>query len=202
MMEHIWKIVLLIVLFAVIPRWLWGQGTKTKIALLKGEGIAPVSSVFWREAIEYCNKNLHVDLAVKPVEITLGSGDIFGYPYVFLAAEDDGPFTFLQSELFQEYLLVGGFLHIHGSEDLSRIFLREIGKIFPEAMYTGFSEDRLDLFSLPPSSRREGNNGQDVGRTWGMMKEGRLLVLFTSDSLNIGSPAVVASVLSYVFREK
>lgn len=37
-MEHIWKIILVVVLFLVVPRWLWGQETKTKLALLKYKG--------------------------------------------------------------------------------------------------------------------------------------------------------------------
>ena len=34
-MENILKIILIITLFLIMPRWLWGQETKTKIALLK-----------------------------------------------------------------------------------------------------------------------------------------------------------------------
>ena len=33
-MEHLWKVVFLIVLFVFVPRWLWSQETKTKLALL------------------------------------------------------------------------------------------------------------------------------------------------------------------------
>lgn len=199
-MEHIWKIVLLIVLFVTIPRWLWGQGTKTKIALLKGKGMAAANPLFWRETIRYCNKNLHLSLAAKPVEITPDDEDIFGYPYVFLAVEEDSSFMLLQTTLFQEYLLAGGILHINGGEELSEVSLREIGKILPDAVYTDFSGDPSGLFSLPPSFRREGNNGQ--GTCWGLMKEGRLTVLFTSHPLIVGEPGVVADTLSYVFREE
>ena len=199
-MEHIWKIVLLIVLFATIPRWLWGQGAKTKIALLKGKGMAAANPLFWRETIRYCNKNQHLSLAAKPVEITPGDEDIFGYPYVFLAAESASPFTLLQTALFQEYLLAGGFLHINGNEELSEVSLREIGKILPDAVYTDFSGAPSGLLSLPPSFRRAGKNGQST--CWGLMKEGRLRVLFTSGPLIVGEPGVVTDVLAYVFREE
>ena len=37
-MEHLWKVVFLIVLFVFVPRWLWSQETKTKLALLKYKG--------------------------------------------------------------------------------------------------------------------------------------------------------------------
>ena len=199
-MEHIWKIVLLIVLFITIPRWLWGQGTKTKIALLKGKGMAAANPLFWRETIRYCNKNLHLSLADKPVEITADDEDIFGYPYVFLAAEEDSSFMLLQTALFLEYLLAGGFLHINGDKKLSKVSLREIGKILPDAVYMDFSGDPSGLLSLPPSFRRAGKKEQ--GACWGLMNEGRRMVLFTSGPLIVGEPGVVADVLAYVFREE
>lgn len=37
-MENFLKIALIVLVFAVVPRWLWGQDTKTKIALLKYKG--------------------------------------------------------------------------------------------------------------------------------------------------------------------
>ena len=37
-MEHLWKVVFLIDLFVFVPRWLWSQETKTKLALLKYKG--------------------------------------------------------------------------------------------------------------------------------------------------------------------
>lgn len=199
-MEHIWKIVLLIVLFVTIPRWLWGQGTKTKIALLKGKGMAAANPLFWRETIRYCNKNLHLSLADKPVEITADDEDIFGYPYVFVAAEEGSSFMLLQTALFLEYLLAGGFLHINGDKKLSEVSLREIGKILPDAVYTDFSGDPSGLLSLPPSFRLSGKKEQ--GACWGLMKEGRLRVLFTSGPLIVGEPGAVADVLAYVFREE
>ena len=106
----------------------------------------------------------------------------------------------LQTALFLEYLLAGGFLHINGDKKLSEVSLREIGKILPDAVYMDFSGDPSGLLSLPPSFRRAGKKEQ--GACWGLMKEGRLMVLFTSGPLIVGEPGVVADVLAYVFREE
>ena len=59
-MEHLWKVVFLIVLFVFVPRWLWSQETKTKLALLKykGGGDWYANPTSLPNLIRFCNDKL------------------------------------------------------------------------------------------------------------------------------------------------
>ena len=85
-MEHLWKVVFLIVLFVFVPRWLWSQETKTKLALLKykGGGDWYANPTSLPNLIRFCNDKLGTDLAKEPATVEPGSRDIFNYPYVHM----------------------------------------------------------------------------------------------------------------------
>ena len=55
----------LIVLFVFVPRWLWSQETKTKLALLKykGGGDWYANPTSLPNLIRFCNDKLGTDLA-------------------------------------------------------------------------------------------------------------------------------------------
>lgn len=70
-MEHLVKIVLIVALFILIPRWIWGQETKVKIALLKykGGGDWYANPTALPNLIKFCNENLGTDLAKEPATV-------------------------------------------------------------------------------------------------------------------------------------
>ncbi len=94
-MEHLWKVVFLIVLFVFVPRWLWSQETKTKLALLKykGGGDWYANPTSLPNLIRFCNDKLGTDLAKEPATVEPGSRDIFNYPYVHMTGHGNVVFT-------------------------------------------------------------------------------------------------------------
>ena len=85
-MENVLKILLLVALFVIVPRWMWGQDTKVKIALLKykGGGDWYANPTSLPNLIRFCNKNLQTNLAAEPVTVEPGNRDIFNYPFVHM----------------------------------------------------------------------------------------------------------------------
>lgn len=110
-MEHLWKVVFLIVLFVFVPRWLWSQETKTKLALLKykGGGDWYANPTSLPNLIRFCNDKLGTDLAKEPATVEPGSRDIFNYPYVHMTGHGNVVFTEVEAHNLREYLLGGGF---------------------------------------------------------------------------------------------
>ena len=133
-MEHLWKIVVLIVLFVMIPRWLWSQETKTKLALLKykGGGDWYANPTSLPNLIRFCNENLQTDLAKEPATVEPASRDIFNYPYIHMTGHGNIVFTEVEAQNLREYLLAGGFLHADDNYGLADAFRREMKKVFPE----------------------------------------------------------------------
>ena len=186
-MEHIWKIVLLVVLFVFVPRWLWSQDTKVKIALLKykGGGDWYANPTSLPNLIRFCNENLNTDLAKEPAVVEPGNRDIFNYPYVHLTGHGNIVFTPVEAENLRKYLLGGGFLHADDNYGLEPSFRREMQKVFPDDEWIELPwehpifHQRYDFSQgLPKIHEHDAKRPQ----AFGIVKEGRLVVLFTFET--------------------
>ncbi len=186
-MEHIWKIILVVVLFLVVPRWLWGQETKTKLALLKykGGGDWYANPTALPNLIKFCNENLKTNLAAEPVNVEPGSRDIFNYPFVHMTGHGNVVFTPVEAQNLRDYLLAGGFLHADDNYGLAAAFRREMKKVFPEDEFVELPwehpvfHQKYDFSQgLPKIHEHDAKRPQALG----IIKEGRLVVLFTFES--------------------
>lgn len=186
-MEHIWKIVLLVALFLLVPRWLWSQDTKIRIALLKykGGGDWYANPTALPNLIRFCNENLNTDLAKEPATVEPGSRDIFNYPYVHVTGHGNIVFTPAEAQNLREYLLGGGFLHVDDNYGLEAAFRREMKKVFPEDELVEIPwehplfHQKYDFATgLPKIHEHDAKRPQ----AFGIVKEGRLVVLFTYET--------------------
>lgn len=186
-MEHIWKIVLLVALFVLVPRWLWSQDTKIRIALLKykGGGDWYANPTALPNLIRFCNENLNTDLAKEPATVEPGNRDIFNYPYVHVTGHGNIVFTPAEAQNLREYLLGGGFLHADDNYGLEAAFRREMKKVFPEDELVEIPwehplfHQKYDFArGLPKIHEHDAKRPQ----AFGIVKEGRLLVLFTYET--------------------
>ena len=186
-MENILKIILIITLFLIMPRWLWGQETKTKIALLKykGGGDWYANPTALPNLIQFCNDNLKTDLAKQAATVEPGSRDIFNYPYIHMTGHGNVVFTPIEAQNLQEYLLAGGFLHVDDNYGLAPSFRREIKKVFPEEElmeipwdHPIFHQKYKFTQGLPKIHEHDGKRPQALG----IVKDGRLVVLFTFET--------------------
>lgn len=186
-MEHIWKIILVVVLFLVVQRWLWGQETKTKLALLKykGGGDWYANPTALPNLIKFCNENLKTNLAAEPVNVEPGSRDIFNYPFVHMTGHGNVVFTPVEAQNLRDYLLAGGFLHADDNYGLAAAFRREMKKVFPEDEFVELPwehpvfHQKYDFSQgLPKIHEHDAKRPQALG----IIKEGRLVVLFTFET--------------------
>lgn len=186
-MEHIWKIVLLVALFVFIPRWMWGQETKTKLALLKykGGGDWYANPTALPNLIRFCNENLETDLAKEPATVEPGSRDIFNFPYVHMTGHGNVVFTTAEAENLRNYLLGGGFLHADDNYGMEAAFRREMKKVFPDDELVEipwehpiFRQKYKFPEGLPKIHEHDGKRPQ----AFGIIKDGRLVVLFTYET--------------------
>lgn len=186
-MEHIWKIVVLAALFLLIPRLLWSQDTKTKIALLKykGGGDWYANPTSLPNLIKFCITNLQTDIAAEPANVEPGSRDIFNYPFVHMTGHGNVVFTPVEAQNLRDYLLSGGFLHADDNYGLEKSFRREMKKVFPEDDLVElpwdhpiFKQKYTFAQGLPKVHEHDNKRPQALG----IVKEGRLVVLFTYET--------------------
>ncbi len=186
-MEHLVKIVLIVALFILIPRWIWGQETKVKIALLKykGGGDWYANPTALPNLIKFCNENLGTDLAKEPATVEPGSRDIFNYPFVHMTGHGNIVFTPVEVQNMREYLLAGGFLHADDNYGLDKAFRREIKKVFPEDDFIELPWDHpifSQKYKFPEGLPKVHEHDNKRPQAFGIVKDGRLLVLYTYET--------------------
>jgi len=186
-MEHLVKIVLIVALFILIPRWIWGQETKVKIALLKykGGGDWYANPTALPNLIKFCNENLGTDLAKEPATVEPGSRDIFNYPFVHMTGHGNIVFTPVEVQNMREYLLAGGFLHADDNYGLDKAFRREMKKVFPEDDFIELSWDHpifSQKYKFPEGLPKVHEHDNKRPQAFGIVKDGRLLVLYTYET--------------------
>lgn len=183
-METVWKIAFLLLLFILVPRWLWSRHTRTKIALLtySGGGDGYAGSPLLSALIRFCNANLHTGLSKEPAAVEADSPEIFNYPYIRLTVRGGLVFTPAEVQNLRDYLLAGGFLHANGHSGLVPDFRREMNKILPEDKLTGLPWDHPIFharYPFPQGSPQTRAHGKKRPPAFGIIRAGRICVLFT-----------------------
>ena len=155
-----------------------------KIAKLKyqGGGDWYANKTSLPNLIEFCNKNVGVNIASEESIVEAGSVDIFQYPFVHMTGHGNVVFTSNEIQNLRNYLIGGGFLHIDDNYGMDKFIRPEIKKIFPES----------ELIELPFTheiyhQKYNFNNGlpkvhEDDGKTpkgYGVLYKGRLVLFYT-----------------------
>lgn len=186
-MEHVLKILLIIAVFAIVPKWLWAQDNKVKIALLKykGGGDWYANPTSLPNLIKFCNINLKTNIAAEPITVEPGSRDIFNYPFVHMTGHGNIVFTPVEVQNLQEYLLSGGFLHADDNYGLDKSFRKEMKKVFPDDDLVEipwdhpiFKQKYTFAQGLPKIHEHDDKRPQ----AFGIVKDGRIVVLFTYET--------------------
>lgn len=112
-----------------------------KIAKLKynGGGDWYANKTALPNLIDFCNKNLQMDLVANEDMVEVGSPELFLYPYIYMTGHGNVVFSNQEAENLRNYLMGGGFLHIDDNYGLDQFVRLEMKKVFPN----------LDFVELP-----------------------------------------------------
>jgi len=112
-----------------------------KIAKLKynGGGDWYANKTALPNLIDFCNRNLQMNLVKNEDVVEVGSPDLFLYPFVYMTGHGNVVFSNQEAENLRNYLIAGGFLHIDDNYGLDQFIRLEMKKVFPN----------LDFVELP-----------------------------------------------------
>lgn len=186
-MEHVLKILLIVAVFAIVPKWLWAQDNKVKIALLKykGGGDWYANPTSLPNLIKFCNTNLKTNIAAEPITVEPGSRDIFNYPFIHMTGHGNIVFTPVEVQNLQEYLLSGGFLHADDNYGLDKSFRREMKKVFPDDDLVEIPWDHpifKQKYTFAQGLPKVHEHDDKRPQAFGIVKDGRIVVLFTYET--------------------
>ena len=168
----------------------FGQSS-IKIAKLKynGGGDWYANKTALPNLIQFCNRNLQMDLVRAEDVVEVGSPDIFLYPYVYMTGHGNVVFSNQEAENLRNYLIGGGFLHIDDNYGLNQFVRLELKKVFPNLDFVELPFDHPIYHQkyhfnegLPKIHEHDGKPPQGLG----LIYEGRL-VCFYSYECDLGN---------------
>lgn len=139
--------------------------------------------------IDFCKRNLKINLKRDEAVVEVGSPELFSYPYVYMTGHGNVNFSSQEAQNLRKYLLAGGFLHIDDNYGLDKFIRKEMKKVFPELDFVElpFNHPIYQIkykFSkgLPKIHEHDGKPSQGFG----IIYEGRL-VCFYSYECDLGN---------------
>jgi len=176
----------LLLLFAGAPV-LKAQNYSFKIAKLKYEGGGDwyANKTSLPNLIQFCNRNLNMNIASEEDVVEVGSPELFSYPFVHMTGHGNVVFSDAEAQNLRNYLLSGGFLHIDDNYGLNEFIRREMKKVFPEHEFVELPFDhsiykQKYTFTNGLPKIHEHDNKPPQG--FGIIHEGRLVCFYTYET--------------------
>ena len=169
--------------FAIVSSICLGQAN-LKIAKLKynGGGDWYANKTALPNLIEFCNRNLQMNLSRNEDIVEVGSLDLFLYPYIYMTGHGNIVFSDQEADNLRNYLMAGGFLHIDDNYGLDQFIRLEMKKVFPNLDFVELPFDhpiyhqRYEFNEgLPKVHEHDGKPPQGLG----LIFEGRLVCFYT-----------------------
>jgi hypothetical protein len=174
-------LILLITALIGIPTESLGQ---LKIAKLKynGGGDWYANKTALPNLIEFCNRELGMNLVADEDNVEVGSPDLFSYPYVYMTGHGNVVFTAQEAANLRNYLIGGGFLHIDDNYGFDKFIRIELKKVFPELelieipfTHPIYHQKFEFQNGLPKIHEHDGKQAQGFG----LIFQGRLVAFYT-----------------------
>ncbi len=154
------------------------------IALLKyrGGGDWYANPTSLPNLVQFCNRQLGMNLDRNVPTVEVGSPEIFNYPFVHMTGHGNILFSEEETRNLRTYLLAGGFLHIDDNYGLRTAAVREMKKVFPELDFVElpFSHPIFhQKYDFPNGLPKIHEHDAKPPQAFGLIWEGRLVCLFT-----------------------
>ncbi len=137
--------------------------------------------------VEYCNKNLNMNINKETAVVEIGSPELFNYPFVHMTGHGNVVFSAQEAENLRNYLLSGGFLHIDDNYGMDKFIRPQMEKVF--------AADGLKFIELPFNhpiyhQKYDFANGlpkihehdDNPSQGFGIIHEGRLVCFYSYES--------------------
>lgn len=158
-----------------------------KIAKLKynGGGDWYANKTALPNLIEFCNKELGMNLSPDEDNVEVGSPDLYSYPYVYMTGHGNVVFSQEEALNLRNYLIGGGFLHVDDNYGLDQFVRIELKKVFPELElieipfdHSIYHQKFKFINGLPKIHEHDGKQAQGFG----LFYEGRLVLFYSYES--------------------
>jgi Domain of unknown function (DUF4159) len=183
-MRIISKILLILIFVVVHSNLIFAQKPTLRIAKLKynGGGDWYANKTSLPNLIEFCNRNLRLNIAREEDIVEVGSPELFSYPLIHMTGHGNVIFNDQEAQNLRKYMISGGFLHIDDNYGLDKYIRLEMKKVFPELEFVELPfthpiyHQKFDFPNgLPKIHEHDGKAPQGFG----LIYEGRLICFYS-----------------------
>lgn len=177
------KLLLILLFFPIV-----GIGQNTyQIAVLKynGGGDWYANPTALPNLISFCNENIGTEIKKEPATVSVGSSDIFNYPFVHMTGHGNVVFSSNDVENLRKYLLAGGFLHVDDNYGMDPYVRSELNKLFPENNLIELSNNHPIFngkYKFKDGLPKIHEHDAGPAKAFGIIVDGRLVCLYTFES--------------------
>ena len=158
-----------------------------KVGLLKysGGGVWYANPTALPNLIRFCNEAIDTSLDPQPGTVSVGSNEIFQYPFLHMTGHGNVVFSEEEAANLRTYLLAGGFLHIDDNYGMAPYLQKELPKLFPEKQLEELGADHPIFegpFAFPQGLPKIHEHDGKRPQAFGYFHQGRLILLFTYET--------------------
>jgi len=155
-----------------------------RIALLKynGGGDWYANPTSLGNLVEFCNKNLGMNIDPEPETVEVGSPELFNYPFIHMTGHGNVVFNDQESQNLRQYLTGGGFLHIDDNYGMDAYVRAAMKKVFPELNWIELPfnhEIYNQKYSFPNGLPKIHEHDEKPAQGFGLFWEGRLICFYS-----------------------
>lgn len=155
-----------------------------RIALLKynGGGDWYANPTSLGNLVEFCNKNLGMNIDPEPETVEVGSPELFNYPFIHMTGHGNVVFNDQESQNLRQYLTGGGFLHIDDNYGMDAYVRTAMKKVFPELNWIELPfnhEIYNQKYSFPNGLPKIHEHDEKPAQGFGLFWEGRLICFYS-----------------------
>lgn len=158
-----------------------------QIALLKynGGGDWYANPTSLPNLVKFCNDNLKTNINPTPATVTVGSSEIFQYPFLHMTGHGNVVFSAADAENLRNYLMAGGFLHIDDNYGMDPFVRPQMKKVFPELDFVELPFDHPiyhQKFPFPKGLPKIHEHDGKASQGFGLIYEGRLVCFYSYET--------------------
>lgn len=139
--------------------------------------------------INFCNRQLSLNLATEEEVVEVGSSELFNYPFIHLTGHGNIVLSEQEAKNLRNYLIAGGFLHADDNYGLDKFFRKEMKKVFPELNFVELPFNHPiyhQAFQFTNGLPKVHEHDNKPPQGFGLIYEGRL-VCFYSYECDLGN---------------
>ena len=164
------------------PSSICQEGTY-KLAVLKynGGGDWYANPTALPNLINFCNKEINMNIQENSDQIEIGSIDIFNYPFVHMTGHGNIVINTDEAENLRNYLIAGGFLHISDNYGMDPFIRPQMKMVFPELEFIELPFDHPiyhQTFDFDKGLPKIHEHDAKFPQGFGLIYEGRLICFY------------------------